>query len=149
VLYEHLLAYFGQDVTLEKQLANPALPRPVDCWVETPAGSLAYWVVEAGIKIEPREAIKNALTQEGIHPNWVILHSMLNEEKKLFHSLLLSPTERAFLQVTPFDQALAGTSLPGGSLHYLDAEHAQVTTYRNLVLHHRPNWYKGLKNRRR
>ena len=145
VVYEFLLGYFGQGVTLEKQLANPGLPRPVDCWVETPAGSLAYWVIETGVKTEPREAIKSALTQEGIHPTWIMLQGMLNEEKKLFHSLLLTPTERVFLQVTPFDQALAGTGTAGGSLNYLDAESAQLTTYRNLILHHRPNWYKGLK----
>jgi hypothetical protein len=145
VLYEFLLVYFGSGVTLEQQVAGAVLPRPVDCWVETPAGRLAYWLVESGIKIEPREAIKRALTQNDIHPTWIMLHRMLHEEKKLFDSLLLTPTERVFMQVTPFDQALAGAGTPGPSLHYLDAEQAVLTTYRNLSLHHRPNWFSGLK----
>jgi hypothetical protein len=145
VLYDFLLAYFGDGVTLEHLPAGVELPRPVDCWVETPAGSLAYWLVESGIKIEPREQIKKTLNQAGIHPTWIMLNGMLHEEKKLYDSLLLAPTERTFLQVTPFDQALAGAGTPGPSLNYLDAENELLITYRNLALHHRPNWYKGLR----
>ena len=145
VLYDFLLAYLGDGVSLEHMPSGAELPRAVDCWVETPNGQLAYWLVESGIKIEAREHIKKTLNQAGIHPTWIMLNGMLHEEKKLFDSLLLTPTERVFLQVTPFDQALAGAGTPGPSLNYLDAENELLITYRNLSLHHRPNWFKGLK----
>ncbi len=143
VLYEWLVMQFGPAVTVEKVLEGTGLPRPVDCWVEGRSGSFAYWIIESGIRLEPREAILASFAKQGVKVHWVFLQSMLNEEKKEFHSLLLTPTERAFLQVTPFDEMLAGAGEVGQ--HYLDAETGVLTTFRGLELHHRPNWYKGLK----
>ncbi len=151
VLYGWLLRLYGSSpgcvVTVEKQLADSPLPRPVDCWVETEAGAIAYWIVEAGIKLEPREAIRAALRQPGIQAQYVFLEAMRREEKKERYSVLLTPTERAFLQSTAHDQALdtGGRAEAGGSLHYLDAEREILTTYRGLALFHAPNWYKGIK----
>ena len=145
VLYEWLVMLFGSAVTLEKELPGAGLPRPVDCWVEGRSGPFAYWIIESGIRLEPREAILAAFRGLKVNVQWVFLQAMLNEEKKEFHSLLLTPTERAFLQTTPFDELLAGAGEVGQSLHYLDADKGAVTTYRGLKLHHRPNWYKGLK----
>lgn len=151
VLYGWLKAQFdpsrGREasVTLEKQLAGSGLPRPVDCWVETREGCFAYWIIEAGIKLEPREVILAAFTRLGVKAHWIFLRSMLNEEKKEFHSVLLTPTERAFMQQTPMDAPLAGAREPGQSLHYLDAAQEEMTTYRNLTLFHRPNWFRGVK----
>lgn len=161
VLYEWLLREFrsalGGDevvspsvpvspsVTLEKIVAGADLPRPVDCWVETEAGPIAYWIIEAGIKLEPREEILSTFERLGIRVNYVLLHPMLNEKREELDSLLLTPTERAFLTATEFDAMLAGAAEPGKSLHYLEAESGTLTTYRNLVLFHAPNWYKGVK----
>lgn len=145
VLYGWLFRQFGEDVTVEKQIDGSGLPRPVDCWVETINGMFAYWIIEAGIKIEPREAIKKAFTGLPIKVHYVFLRSMLVEEKKEFHSLLLSPTERVFLQQSPYDEMLAGMGDAGKSIHYLDAEGQTLITFRHLLLHHRPNWYKGHK----
>ncbi len=145
-LYDWLIERFPRGVTLEKQLEPEAgLPRPVDCWVETPSGALAYWIIDVGIKLETREVIKAALTRPGISPTWVFLYWMLNEEKRVFHSLLLSPTERVFLQSTPLDEMLSASGDLGRSIHYLDAKNQILTTYRNLTLLHRPNWFQGLK----
>lgn len=149
VLYELLLKWFippfALEITLEKQFADSVLPRPVDCWVESARGPIAYWIIETGIKLEPRDAIRVGLAQTGANVHYVFLHAMLNEEKKEYHSLLLTPTERAFIQTTPYDEAIAGRGDVGGTLHYLDAEHSRLTTYRGLLLFHRPNWFKGLK----
>ncbi len=152
VLYGWLLQRYGQStgaavttVTVEKQIADSHLPRLVDCWVETEAGAIAYWIVEAGIKLEPRVAIRAALQQPGIQAQYVFLEAMRQEEKKELHSLLLTPTERAFLQSTAYDQVLAGPAEVGSSLHYLDADREILTTYRGLALFHAPNWYKGFK----
>lgn len=145
VLYEWLLRQFGEAVTLEKELPCANLPRPVDCWVEGRSGPIAYWIIGSGIRLEPREAILAAFAGLEVKIHWVFLQTMLNEEKKEFHSLLLTPTERAFRQTTPFDEMLAGAGEIGQSLHYFDAQAGFMTTYRSLVLVHRPNWFKGQK----
>jgi hypothetical protein len=153
VLYGWLLKQFGQRtgsesgrvVTLEKQVEGFGLPRPVDCWVETGSQVFAYWLIEAGIKLEPREAIRLAFERLGIEIHYVFLQAMLNEKKQELHSLLLTPTERAFMQATDYDLLMSGAAEPGKSLHYLDADQAILTTYRNLTLFHAPNWYKGVK----
>jgi hypothetical protein len=153
VLYGWLLKQFGKNtvggvnqvVTLEKQVEELGLPRQVDCWVESGGRVFAYWLVEAGIKLEPREAIHSAFDRPGIHIHYVFLQAMLNEKKQEMHSLLLTPTERAFLRATEYDRLLSGAAEPGKSLHYLDADQAVLTTFRNLALLHAPNWYKGVK----
>lgn len=154
VLYEWLMREFCPPtgsrtgllaVTVEKVVEGLNLPRPIDCWVETEGGPIAYWIVETGIKIEPREAILSAFKQMGANAHFVMLKTMLSERKEELDSLLLTPTERAFLKATEFDPVLAGTAEPGKSLHYLDTDSSVLTTYRNLVLFHAPNWYKGVK----
>lgn len=153
VLYGWLLKQFGQSagsgagrvVTVEKQIESGGMPRPVDCWVENEAGIFAYWIIESGIKLEPREAILAAFERLGVKVNYVFLQAMLNEKKEELHSLLLTPTERAFLQPTEYDRVFSGAAEPGNSLYYLDADLATLTTYRNLTLFHAPNWYKGVK----
>ncbi|MBE0685402.1 MAG: hypothetical protein IH585_05330 [Anaerolineaceae bacterium] len=145
VLYHWLEKQFGGVVTLEKVFQGSQLPRAVDCWVEMLGGPFAYWIIEAGIKAEPRHAIKLAVEQNNFRVHWVFLSKMLIEEKKEFQSVLLTPTERAFLQTTPFDEMEAGAGEPGATLHYLDLENEILTTYRALTLFHRPNWYKGIR----
>ncbi len=93
-LYTWLVERFGaQPVTLERELAG--LPRPVDCWVQTPSGSLAYWVVDAGIKLEPRLAIRKALEAEGICAVYVMAGAMLNEVDDQKRSALLARSREA------------------------------------------------------
>lgn len=151
VLYEWLLKEYiqgkglGNSVTLEKKIDGVDLPRPIDCWVETTSDPIAYWIIEAGIKLEPRQAILAAFERLGVHVHFVFLHTMLNKKKEHLNSLLLTPTERAFLKTTAFDQVLAGPVEAGSSLHYLDAEQSMLTTYRSLVRFHPPNWYHGVK----
>lgn len=146
VLYEWLFKWFGDGVTVEKQMEGVQLPRPVDCWVEARQGIFAYWIFEAGIQLDTRIIIKNAFENQPVKIHWVFLIDMLHEEKKEFHSLLLSPTERTFLQATVFDQTYStGLGEAGRSLHYLDSGAQQLTTYRGLTLYHAPNWFRGLK----
>lgn len=145
VLYAWLEQQFAEAVSVEKELPGAALPRPVDCWVEAENGPYAYWIIEAGIKLAPREAIKAAFAAGAVKMHWVFLVKMLNEEKKEYQSVLLTPTERAFMQTTPFDEMESGAGEPGFTLHYLDVEEEGLTTYRGLTLFHRPNWYKGIK----
>jgi len=145
VLFSWLYKQFGEAVTLEKEMPGSNLPRLVDCWVAGSSGTFVYWIIEAGIKLETREAILSAFAGNNLNIHWIFLHSMLNEEKKEFHSLLLTPTERAFLQATPYDEMLAGAGETGQSLHYLDVDTEKIITFRGLTLHHRPNWFKGIK----
>lgn len=154
VLYEWLLQEFPpgasgearlSPVSVEKMVEGVDLPRPIDGWVEASSGAIAYWIIEAGIKLEARMAILAAFERFGVQVHFLFLQGMLNEKKEELHSLLLTPTERAFLQATVFDRVPAGAAEAGKSLHYLDADGLVLTSYRNLVLHHSPNWYKGVK----
>jgi hypothetical protein len=146
VLYEWLEKQFGDAVTVEKAFPENIFPRPVDCWVDTEVGTFAYWIIENGIKLEPRESILAEAARTQIPFHWIFLQQMLREEKKEFHSLLLTPTERAFLQTTEYDQGEVGLDGEAGcSISYLDVEKGAITTYRNLVLFHKPNWYKGTR----
>ena len=159
-LYRRLLACFGPGAaTVEKDL--PGLPRPVDAWVQQEGRALAYWVADAGIKLEQRQAILAGLGAEGISAVFVMTLEMLHVPEKDSRpemrlllpprtAALLSPTERAFLRVTPYDEILAGEAGrqaedPWGSLHYLDVIDEQMVTLRGLVVRHRPNWYEGLR----
>ena len=145
VLYAWLFMQFGNALTVEKQVEGMGLPRPVDCWVDTASECFGYWIIEAGIKWEPREAIRAGFDQAGVKLQPIFLHTMLKEEKKEIHSLLLSPTERFFMQSTSYDAVASTLAEVGNSLHYLDPEQQMLTTYRGLRLYHAPNWYKGTK----
>jgi hypothetical protein len=145
VLYQWLFRYFGEAVNVEKVFPHSELSRPLDIWIERDTGSFAYWIIEGGIKLERREAILKSLAGFGAHYHPIFLSTMLNEEKKVFQSLLLTPTERTFMKTTPVDEAFAGILEAGHSLHYLDLKQQALITYRDLRLHHRPNWYKGMK----
>lgn len=152
VLFEMLHSRFGDSVTVEQLPQGMDLPRPFDCWVDHGGQRFAYWIIESGIKLEPRDAIRAgfaALVEQGVlrSVHILFLKAMLTEERKEFQSLLLTPTERAFLRTTPYDTVLAGATDPGGTLHYLDANApgGVLITYRDLRLHHKPNWFRGAK----
>ncbi len=109
VLYEWLLQEFPpgasgearlSPVSVEKMVEGVDLPRPIDGWVEASSGAIAYWIIEAGIKLEARMAILAAFERFGVQVHFLFLQGMLNEKKEELHSLLLTPTERAFLQAT-------------------------------------------------
>lgn len=145
VLYHWLEKQLGDAVTLEKKLERSNLPRPVDCWVTIGEVGHAYWLIESGIKPEPRKEILSAFDRPDVKAHWIFLKRMLNEEKKELHSLLLTTTERAFLYQSLYDKAEAGIADPGFSCHYLDAECESLITYRNLRMIHQPNWFRGIK----
>ena len=154
VLYDWLAAQFpAQQVTLEKKLEG-SLPRPVDCWVETPGGgTAAYWVIDARMRLEARQAIQAALAQEGLAVTWVLAASLLQPDPDREGAVRLSPTERDFAQPCAYDQigaevqpAHITATLPadfGGTLHYLDAKSGLLVTCRSLKVVHAPNIYAG------
>lgn len=156
VLYEWLVSKFPQDVTLEKKVDDERLPRPIDCWVETSDGLLAYWIVESGMRPQKRETLKAGLMATGASVTWVLTVNLLNpveEATEQFHlgeastdCARLGTTERELLQVTRFDEAWRGVGRSSGaSLHFLDSESKVLTTLRGLVLVHSPQIYGGHK----
>jgi competence CoiA-like predicted nuclease len=51
ILYKWLASKFeASAVTLEKELDQDFLPRPVDCWVEARKKRFAYWIVESQVE---------------------------------------------------------------------------------------------------
>jgi hypothetical protein len=155
-LYEWLLEQFPGRVTVEKSFPDPALPRAVDCWVDAaplnPLRPLAYWVIDAPLKLEARETIQAALAQTGAAITWVFTTSMLHVDPKTPGRIRLSPTERDFTVHSPYDEIGRESRITtqdfGASLHYLDPETQTLVTYRSLDRVHAPNIFSGRIERR-
>jgi hypothetical protein len=143
-----------QPVEIEKYLAESGLPRPVDCWVERPGEpALAYWIIDARMRLEARQTIKKALERAGIRVNWTLAARLLDPHGEEpadgceTPRLRLSPTERDFLAQSDYDyidaELLPYPSQIGQTLHYLDASTQTLITYRSLVKVHAPNIFAG------
>jgi hypothetical protein len=73
-----------------------------------------YWVIEAEIKLEPRQAILAAFADIPVHVKWVLTANLLREESR-----------------------------KPGSLRYPDAESGGLTTYLGLKVIQLPQRYQG------
>jgi len=145
IIYEWLVSKFGESVTLEKKCGE-RLPRSVDCWVERESGSFAYWIIESRIKPAERENLKTVLAQIAASTNWVFVSNMLHEDEDKPDHILLTTTEREFMQSSEYDEMIQATPFtPGHSLHYLDPANQVLTTFRGLHLIHEPQLYGGHK----
>jgi hypothetical protein len=147
VLYEWLVSRLGAErISLEKSIA---LPRPVDCWVNYAAGSVGYWIIDSRMPPEERLSLSTGLGNSCAHPIWVFTASMLHTDADSLERLYLTTTEREFMRHTDFDEPVQssfsspGASLPGASLHYLDANQDTLLTFRGLQVYHRPQLYSG------
>lgn len=140
LLYRWLVGKFGAErVTLEKRIEGAGLPRPVDCWVKGER-NFAYWIFEAGLKPERRDALHTALTRPDVIAHWLFLTAMLQQNEDDKDAVHLTTTEREFMRPSDYDNPV----FPGArTLHYLDPEGGRVTTYRGLHLRHAPQVYEG------
>ena len=116
MLYDWLVSKFGKGVTLEKKLPDHPLPRPVDCWVDRPAGAYAYWILESGLKFAAREELAQAFRQPGVTVHWVFLSSGLRADESDMARVHLTTTERRLARTSPYDLVLGGSYI-GESLH--------------------------------
>ena len=74
VLYEWLVGQLGEDVvTLEKQ---SALPRPVDCWVNSAAGAIGYWIIDTRMPPDERQSLAAGMARICPNPVWVFTTSL-------------------------------------------------------------------------
>jgi hypothetical protein len=145
VLYSFLKARFGTGVTLEKRLEDTDLPRPVDCWVEHEKGTFAYWILDSQVRqYEQRDILLSTFRQLQMPITWIFTSTFLDVDARAPEHIHLSTTEREFMQKTYLDVVLQGTTLhKGETLHYLNAETEELTTYRSLTLIHSPQLYHG------
>jgi hypothetical protein len=146
ILYTWLEAKFtsAKSVTLEQSLDSPLLSRPVDCWVETDRGPVAYWILDKQEKPQNRDELLRAFQRAGSTVHWVFLADLLRVHGGSPDRLLLSTTERDLMQACDYDRI--GTKLyeePGKTLHYLDIKEETLTTFRGLRLVHAPHMFSG------
>jgi hypothetical protein len=148
LLYEWLVGKFKEEaVTLERKVENSLLPRPVDCWVHTESGDIAYWIIPSQVKPRQREALKQTFERKDIQINWLFLSDMLREEKDEPGDVHLTTTEREFMHQSEYNEFIDpdGNLQIGGSLHYLDPTQETLTTFRTLGIVHPPQLYGGRK----
>lgn len=144
IVYTRLVTEFGPTVTLEKQVDGAALPRPIDCWVQGEHGSFAYWIVENALRPAARDSLYAALAATNARVHWLFASSMLRHGEDNERAANLTTTERELTVTTSFDAELNGTHfLKGGTLHYLNPETTEMTTFRSLHLIHAPQVYQG------
>lgn len=146
-LFDWLSAQYPGRVDLERAAPGADLPRPLDCWVDTPQGPFACWIIEGSLKLAARERIQAGFQMVGAPVTTVLLARLLHPDPNHPNRLLLSPTERAFLRHTPFDslgrEGYVYSADFGRSLHYLDAAEGVLTTWRGLEKVHEPQGYAG------
>lgn len=150
ILYQRLAASFPGRVNVEKKLESSKLPRTVDCWVESSNGSaIAYWIIDARMKLETRQLLLTELTPYCRCVHWVLVAALLDIDAKRQNYIRLAPTERDFLQTSQYDSIGMECkpphmrSAPGQTLHYLDANTEILITYRGLEKIHAPNVFTG------
>lgn len=145
VLYEWLLDRFKNTVTIEKKFEDMGLPRPVDCWITGKSGSIAFWLVGSQMKPDKRNELTEALRDFPAKMNWICLIQMLHADPRTSGRVRLSTTERELIHKSRYDPIWSTNRDHGGSLHYLDAEHRTLTTFRSLRVVHAPNLFSGHK----
>ena len=143
LLYRWLREKFDQQVELDKELEIESLKRPVDCWVTSPTGTFAYWIIGSQIHPDDRSALKEAFENLGVSVHWVFLRQMLREDEDRENHIHLNTTEREFIQKSRYDEPIRFWAK--GSLHYLDTDAQDLVTFRGLVLIHEPQMYQGHK----
>ncbi len=143
VLYEWLVTRFGENVTIEKKVESIDLFRPIDCWVQQGPSIFAYWIFDSTLKPEKRGILQSSAKKLGIPIHWVFCQEMLRTEQDHPEKLILSTTEREFIQPSRYDKLFTGGYSTKGSLHYLDADNRKLLTARGLALVHQPQVYQG------
>lgn len=163
-LFEWLSARFPGKVDIEKHIPAADLPRPLDCWVDTsvaadtPRERFGCWIIEGSLKLAARERIQAGLQALDAPVTFVLLARLQHPDPQHANRLLLSPTERAFLQHTPLDllgrEGYVYSEDFGSTLHYLDIREGVqapqgmytkpvMTTWRGLEKVHEPQGYVG------
>jgi len=147
-LFHWLVYKFSTEaVTIEKILDPPVTPRHIDCWVQWQAQTFAYWIFDRRTPPDERGEISAGFNQTGAKINWIFSINLLREDElNPRNHLHLTTTERTFIQQSELDKACqTHFEQGGGSLHYLDADSGTLTTYRNLIVVHKPQLYTGTR----
>ena len=144
VLYEWAISQLSDQVQIEHRPADSAsLPRPIDILVTLPEGhQRAFWIFDAPIRnLETREAIRHYFFDtRSISATWMFLTTALTTTPNSRSEILLSKMMRDFIVRTRYEEIRPSSD---GTLHYLDIETKQLTTFRRLQRIHAPNIYKG------
>jgi len=151
-LYDLLEAQFGEaTVQVEQPVEDIDLPRPMDAWVQRANESFAYWIFDRRTPPEERQRVMDACKILQTHAkqrgtlHYLFDFHLLSRDIQDPAQLVLTTTERDFMQPTLYDRSLGGSSNSAGkSLNYLDQQSGKMVTYRGLHLVHRPQIHAGV-----
>ena len=151
-LYRMLKQQFDE-VTVEEPVVDDL--RPFDCWVERFGHpSLAYFLVDARLGTDDREALRNLMCRGDIVVHVIFCAGRMTICPEARNQLLLTPTERDLIHLKACDEMYPagsnGLLFPlsvgdgsCGSLQYLDPAHNLFTTFRRLWCSHPPYQFSG------
>lgn len=147
VLYEWLKSRLSDGVTLEKQLDNSSLPRPVDCWVETRRGlRIAYWIVVGRMNDEEFAALSESVHTANATLRFVFLAKKMKRREYARNVIYLSRTERGLIRFSEYDHLhLRYHYGILGSMSYLDADERVMHTFRGLYCTEPPQQHEGVE----
>jgi len=141
LVYARLVQEFGDHTTLEKAWT---ISRPIDCFVDTASGGIAYWVIDRGIKREDRSVLEEGMKGIATHVHWIFASSMRKPLQENPSALSLTTTERALMAQSSLDVEIKnGDLVRGKSLQYVDHKAAILDTHRSLELVHAPQVYSS------
>jgi hypothetical protein len=154
VLYDWLRTKFPGNVRVEYQPSRgERLLRPIDlCVVDKGRLKAAYWLFMGGR--QRYNEVRRFFTRARVLVNWIyvgslqdvepstalgaVAHPIPDAEQPSWGNLHLSPVHRDLITRTRYDAIRAL-----GSVHFLDPESQQLTTYRDLQLVHGPQGFYG------
>jgi hypothetical protein len=137
ILYKWLRSKFGSAVSIEKEMPDYELPRPIDCWVEGPKGrQFAYWLLNKQLKYEERLQLKK-LQNSCVDLHLIVLDKFLRIQSRDRLEIKLFPTERELMIESEYSRIYQTCREEKFSVPFLNISEEKFIIYRNL------HWFEG------
>ena len=144
VFYKWLRSKFGDSVSLEIEIPNLKLPRPLDCWVEAPRGKkFAYWILNKQLKAEERRELEKLNSHDAFF-HFIILSKFLRIKSKDKKLIKLMVSEKETMRESDYSLIYQESfEYQKFSIPYFDIKEEKIIIYRNLHCYDGSSIYEG------